>query len=570
MATYETYDASPPSSNTNEGVDPSARSEFSLGKPASGVYSSLMRQREDVWNMGRVLAELTIPSLVPPHGWRVGESLPGNNQSLGAKCVNNLAAKLTFMAFPPNQPIMKYVPIESELQGEITQDPALWGQIELSLGRLAEQHRQRFLATTLMSAYEIAMKHLLVAGNCLWKHIKLNSPTVWGLQSYVCKRASDGSPLLSIHKEEVSVETLAPDVKEMIYRETPEVQKKDLWEQEVCIYSVCRLCVEGPNPEDMCWEYWQEYNDKVIEGTQVETDYDDPPMIPLWMIPVYGQDWGLPFCFEYRGDLFSAEAIQSGINDGVAIAALSLLFVDPASRTSLRQIREARNLSAFAGKATDVTVFRSEKTADLNFVAASQVAVEKRLNAVFLVDFIIQRAGERVTAEEIKRLGAALDQALGGRYSELSQRSQRLILLRAVKLHEEENKSLPKVPSKTVQLQVITGLDAVGDNKEAQDLEEYGDVINRIFPQKAQQVLKPIGFATRLAAAKGIKPDGIVATQQEVDQQDAQQQQAAARSQLMDKATGPAVKGVMDGMLQNGLPQVPGGQQPQAPSGPDT
>lgn len=551
---------------TGDAANPQAQAgRYSLGKCASEVYDTFQKRREAVLEKGRVMADLTIPSLIPPRGWLVGDKLPGNNQSLGARCVNNLAAKLMFMAFPPNQPVMKLQPIEYKLQAEINQDPEMWGQIELSLGRLAEEHRTRLTTTTVLSAYELAMKHLIVGGNCLWKHTNIDNPTVWDVRHYICMRASDGQPLLSIHKECVSVETLAPDIKDVVYQASPEVKLKNQWEQEVDIYSVCRLVVDGSTKDAKHWEYWQEYKGKLIEGTEVETDYDDPPMIPLWFIPVYGQHWGLSFCEEYRGDLFSSEALASAVNDGAALAALSLLFVDPAGRSSLKQIREARNLSVFSGKAVDLSVFRADKGADLNAASTREETIEKRLSGIFLLDFVIQRDGERVTAEEIKRLGAALDQALGGRYSELAQRTQRPIIMRFMRLNEEENPDLPKVPQDMVRVQVITGIDALGDSKEVQDLEDVGTFISKTFPTQAQNILDGPGFATRYAAAKGVKPDGIINTQQQIDAKQQQDQQQAQRQTMMEQTAGPIADGAMKGLVQNGLPQAP--QQQQQPQG---
>jgi Autographiviridae portal protein len=550
-----TYDAPSGAGSGSVQDYPHVEGPYALGEPASACYDRLAKDREGVLTTARQMSELTIPSLVPPPGYKAGDKLPGNNQSLGARCVNTLAASLLFIAFPPNQPVVRFEAVEYEVQQEIDKDPELWAQLEVSLARLAESHRKRLVSeTTMESAYGVAMKLLIVAGNCLWKHISLNSPTVFNPCHYVCMRNARGDPLLSIHKECVSLQALAPDFRELVYAKSPELRDKPLWEQEVDIYSVCRLRQEE---DEGYWEYWQEYKGALLPGTEVATDFDNPPMYPLWMIPQWGQNWGRSYCEEYRGDLFTAEALSSAVNDGAALMALSLLFVDPSGRTSVRQIREARNLSTFSGKATDLSVFRAEKGADLAFVMKVMETVDRRLSAAFLLNFAIQREGERVTAEEIRRLGGELDKALGGLYSELSQRTQRPIMMRFIHLNEEKNPKLPKLPKGLVQVQVITGVDALGNSKEVQDLDELASAVSKYFPKDAAMILKARGWVLRYAAAKGIKPDGLIATTEEIAAQGQADQQAAMRQTLLDKATGPAVSGVMDGLAQNGMPQLP-------------
>lgn len=565
-----TYDApsGPIGTPEYEGTQPHPEGKFHLGEPAQDCYDRLAKYRWNVIETGRILSELTIPSLIPPLGWKVGDKIPGNNQSAGAHCVNTLAAALLFIAFPPNQPIMKLMPVEYEIQEEIDKDPTLYNKMEIALGRLAEAHRTRLMSgTTVLSAYSTAMKYLIVGGNALWKHTELDSPQAFPPTEYVCQRNALGEPLLSIHKETVCVAALSPEDQAIVYDNTPDLKNKTLWEQEVDIYTVCNLCYDADG--DKCWEYWQEYKGHLLPGTEVETDFDNPPMIPLWMIPVYGQNWGRSYCEEYRGDLFTAEALSSAINDGAALSALSLLFVNPAGRTSIRQIREARNLSTFPGAATDVTVFRADKSADFAFVQNVMDRVERRLGIAFLLNFAIQRNGERVTAEEIRRLGSELDKALGGMYSELAQRTQRPIMLRFIHLNEEENPKLPKLPKDgLVTVQVITGIDALGNSKEVQDLEDLAGSMAKFFPRQAADILNASGWAMRYAAAKGIKPDDIVNTPEQTDALLMKAAQSRSQASMVDHGTGPAVSGVMDGLLQNGMPNVAKPGAPPIGAGP--
>lgn len=525
------------------------RGEYTLGEPAKDVYGYLCKGREVVVETSREMAELTIPSVFPPEGYKVGEKLPGNNQSVGAQCVNTLASKLMFMAFPPGQPIAIFEPVETALQAEIDRDPQLYGRIQLALSRLEESHRKRFQLTPLATAYVGYIKLLLVSGNALWKHVKLNSPTYHRCTDYVVSRAANGHPMVTIHKEKVRVATLPEDVQDMILSHDEKLADVPEWEREATIYSVCKF--KG-NPssdnEEGSWLYWEEYEGRLIEGSEVETDYDDCPMWPGWLIPVYGDNWGRSYCEEYRGDLYTVEANSSSLNDGAALAAWALTFVTPGARTSIRQVKKAPNLSILSGNAADVTTYRTEKGADFNFVSNHLQGVVRRLGSAFLLFSAMRREGERVTKEEVERTGAELDQAMGGLYTEIAQTQQRRIIMRAINLHTEEDpNNIPAMPKDLVRVGVITGTDAMGRNRDATTLTTFARAMRETFP--TEDTLNSDDFGNRLAAALGIKPEGLVKTAEQRQAEQQQQLQMQAGMTMLDKATGPLAGKMAEAMV---------------------
>lgn len=512
--------------------------------------------------MGRKMAELTIPSVFPPDGYKSGDDLPGNNQSMGATALNTLASELMFMAFPPGQPIFRPKLNEAKLQKEIDQDPQLYARTQMALSRLEIAHREKLATTPIATAYVGYLKLKLVCGNALWRHLRLNSPTFHSPEHYVVSRSTDGEPLVTILKETVRVSTLDADIQDQVYRNEPELRENDKtpeWLREATIYSVCKLKV-GHNSGDRSWVYWQEHKGEMIPDSEVETDYDDCPMWPGWMIPVYGQSWGRSYCEEYRGDLFILEAAASGINDLAAIMAWSLIFTKPGGRTSLRQVQKARNLDILSGSAEDVTVFRSEKNADANFMLQHFEAAARRVGTAFLVQSSVMRSAERVTKEEVQRVGRQLDRAMGGLYTGIAQGSQRRIITRAVRLHEEEADYLPQMPKDVVTIDVITGLDAMGADSDATNLMEVGMAANQVFgPDTARTYMFPTDFITRFSAYKGVKPDGLVRSEEDVKKEADSQQQRAMGADMLKQAAGPTA-----GALTQGAMAMQQAQQPPA------
>jgi hypothetical protein len=533
------------------------RGEYSLGEKAQVVYDRLTGARSAVTDMARRMAELTLPFAFPPLGYMPGDDLPGNNQSVGAQCVNTLVSKLVAVALPDGQPAMKLKAVEYLMADEIRQDPERWTMVVASLKRLAIAHTEMFQAILLASAYIEYLRQLLIAGNCLWKHLKHRAPRAIRCDYYVVKRNKEGIPLLIIHKECVNVQGLSKEHLEFIKSkdESKELfaDGKAEWEQEVDIYCCQKLLADGDGEgEDaLSYAYWEEWEGHMLPGSSVETDFATPVMHAGWLVKIDEKDWSPSYCEMYRGDLYSVEAHASALNDIDAAAAFSLFFVKPGSATSIKQFREADNLAALPGDAADITMLRSDKNGDASIASTGMEAISRRLSAAFLLQSSVQRSGERVTAEEIKRMGQELDKALGGLYTQIAQGNQRTIIMRAMRLNEDANPKLWQLDKDLVKVSVITGLDALGDDLAAQDLLEWGEAMTKLFSTEGIKQLDVNGFGETLAAFKGIKVTGILKPKAQVAQEDTANQQRAVSAQLIDKATGPGIKAMAD-MAQNG------------------
>lgn len=522
--------------------------EYQLHLPLHRVYEARQGEREGVLTLGRRMAELTVPEVMPPENYRTGDNVPGNNQSIGAYCVNNLASKLMLQALPPGLPMVKFQAIEYEIQEEVQQDPDLWAKMLLAFAGLERAHRGKLATTAYAYTYVQYLKLMLIVGNGAWCHKDLAAPTFYTPADYVVRRDRNGMVRYGIVREKIAWADLDKDTREFIleHRKTSgstdtTVSPSSPDEEEVVIYTGVKRVPGGAPSVPWEWRTWQEFGGRIIPDSEVESDYETPPIRFDWLIPVPGQDWGHSYCLEYRGDLFAVEALGSGLTDGAALAAFMLLFVAPGSQTSIRQVREAKNLAFLPGRADDVSALRSEKQADLNFLASSMEAVSVRLGRAFLLQSSVQRSGERVTREEIQRLGNELDQAMGGVYAAISQSIDRPSKMRFMLLHREVNPKLPALPEHIVDVQVTSGMDAMGQTDEAASLMDVGTGIAQVFgPQGAAESLSKGNFVQRYAASKGITdPASLIKT----DAQQAEAQSAAANQaaqmDMLSKATGP-------------------------------
>lgn len=538
--------------------------DTTLGQPAEDLYQRLTAKRTGVVDIGRRIAAITIPSVFPPEEYDTShDNLEVANQSINSWLVNSLANSLMLTALPPNLPMCKHRINETALQAEIEADPEMYTELTYSLSRREEVYRNRLEETTARDSYVSWMKLGIVTGNglCLWTDI--NSPVVYNMHHYVTVRDSKGTDLCTVLKDTISLAAADEDVVEAIQRHRSESQKPSEntseWEDSATIYHVQKLVRNSKgDPEYL---YWQECEGGyAIPGTEFYSPVETPPMYPFGMITETGSDWALGYCSDYEGDLRSVEELSSAFLDGAAALAWFLTFVDPTGQTNIRDVEKADNLSVLPGRADDVTTFTSQKTADLSVVKQSVEDIARRLGMAFASEVSIQRSGERVTAEEWRRMAMALDKAMGGLYSKIAQTAQRWFILRFIHLCHQEDKRLTELPKDLVRVGVVTGLEGIGQSSDYESLLEVArDASAVLTPQVVAAEINGADFIRRLLTYRSIKTDGLVKT---ADQKNAEQQQNAAMQQqqtLLEKGAGPMAQGGMD-MIAQALQQQQGAE----------
>lgn len=532
-----------------------------LGETAEDFYNSRLPKRSGAESRARRLADLTVPSVFLPEDWQDGDDLEVTNQSTNAFCINSLSNKLMLAALPPNLPMAAYTPNEDELQEDIQQNPELWSQMVYAFSRREESHRKRLKKTKARTTYARTMRLMLSTGNGCTIWTKIDTPRTYDLNHYVTLRDAGGTPIVTVLKDAVTLAVADEDVKDAVRlaRAKQQAQSpKSEWDDEVAIYHCQKLLVGEDGSQE--WVYWQEVEGGyIVPDTEAYSPFDVPAMMPGTIILPTGADWGLPYCGDYEGDLQATENFAAALQDGAAALAWFLFFVDPTGHTNIKDVQEADTLDVLSGRADDVTTLQVPKGGDLTVVSNEFEKAARRLGYAFAVQTSIQRSGERVTAEEWKRMSQELDQAMGGLYTDLSQGYQRWFVLRFVHLHELEGKGLAPLPDGMVQVDVLTGLDSIGQSTEHSNLMEWA--------MEGQQVLGPEVFAAeingsdflrRTAANRGVKTEGLIKSSDQKASEKQQQLQQAQQQTLLDKATGPLAQAGGDLMASMA-------EQPQSP-----
>lgn len=490
-----------------------------MEQTAGGRYSALSSFREPFLQRAREAAKLTIPSLLPPANHSAHSKLPTPFQGLGARGVNNLSSKLLLALMPPNSPFFRLTVDDYTLE-QMTQQEGMRAEVEEALGKIERAVMYDIEAQAIRVSTGEGLKQLLVAGNVLLYLAPEGGMKVYRLDRYVVRRDPMGSVLEIIVQDTVSPEALPQDFLAKL-KDAPQMTKEKTLELYTRIYR------DGNE-----WRIYQEVKGERVPGTEGTYPLDKSPWLALRFTKIDGEDYGRGYVEEYYGDLRSLEALTQAIVEGSAAAAKVLFLVNPNGTTEQRTLTESPNGAVRTGNAQDVSVLQVQKFADFRIAFETIESISQRLSFAFLLNTAVQRAGERVTAEEIRYMAGELEDALGGVYSILSQEFQFPLVQRLI-LQLEKRKKIPSLPKDTVRPTITTGLEALGRGHDLNKLDAFIQGVNQTFgPEVVARYLNVGDYMTRRGTALGLDMKGLVRSEEEVQQMEQQQSQQVQMDQL--------------------------------------
>lgn len=490
-------------------------------------FDKLNQRRSSLLNRKRRCAKVTIPYLLTEDGVDENTQIETTYQGLGARAVNNLAAKLLLSLFPPNTPFYRLdvdPAIAEELKAELG-DKEFKTKIEQQL-RKVELRIIKYLETkSTRNQLFKALRLLIVTGDCLLEFPKEGGIKVFRVDKYVVVRNPAGESI-----ETVLQEMLSPE-------EVPEQHKQDQNksdEKNVELYTQAVL-------KDDKWYVKQEIFGQIVEGSEGTYPKDQGPLLPLTWSLCDNENYGRSQVEEHLGDFISLEALSKNVLECAAACAKLIFMVNPNGTTNIKDLEKVPNGGFVTGSRDDVSTLQADKFADLRIAVERCNKIEERISQAFLLHSSIQRNAERVTAEEIRYLASELEDALGGIYSTLAQELQMPMVVRVMK-QMVNNKKLVNLP-KEVQPTIITGFEALGRGHDIAKLKAFLGDLAPLGNEIIATYLKPSNYISRIAIGYGIDTDGLINTEEEV----AQMQQQNAQKQMVEKL-GPQVISAMKGM----------------------
>nr|DAN67000.1 MAG TPA: Head to tail joining protein [Caudoviricetes sp.] len=470
-------------------------------------------------------AALTIPALFLPSQPTPGAGLIGGSsggtdieqphQSIGSRCLNNLASKLLQALFPPNAAFFRLSPgskVQAELEAAGKEEDkrrvetALVGLEQLILAYI--EHKQ--IRVTISEA----LKQLIVAGNALiflqpdGRGVKL-----YRLGQYVVRRDAIGSVLELITWDSIAYSALSPQHKALV--KNPPSSGED---RAVDLYTRVYL----DHSDSGLYRTHQEIDDSIVPESIGTYPVHSSPWLPLRMVKTDGESYGRSYVEEYIGDLREAEAVSKAIGELVAIDAFTVHMVNPAGITRIKALQKAKSGDFIPGRPGDIEPYNAQKQNSIQIAMAYLKTIEERLGYAFLLNSAVQREGERVTAEEIRYAAGELEAGLGGIYSILTQELQ-LPLVRRLLAQLQSAGIIAPLPEGSVSTEITTGMEALGRSSDLMKLQHFLGLIGSL-PDLMQRI-KPEGVLESAANSLGLRAKDYIKSEEEM-QQEMEQQQA--------------------------------------------
>lgn len=494
-------------------------------------FAELERERHEYVERAHKSAVLTKPSIFPREG-QLLHQLPQNFQSVGSRGVASLSSKLQLTLFPPTLPFMRFEASESDLEALAESGGgSSREEVEEFLHSLESEANSIFDTQGWRPAVAEAFKLLVVTGNALLYDRPGGRVSTHNLHKYVVSRSAEGQLLEVILKQSISLQeaqkqlqgtSISPERLAGLQAQTEDGNQVP----GIALYTGARRLDNGN------FEYFEEIEDVRVSDAR-ELKEAKLPLIPLRFEPIYGSSYGRGYVEEYDGALLVLEKVSQALAEGSLALSKILFLVRPGSSTKPSVLR-APNGAVRSGDGEDVSTVQAEKQSDLSIALSVQQNYQTQLGHAFLLNSSIQRAGERVTAEEIRFVGQELEDVLGGVYAGLATTVQ----LPIVNYILGELRRVAEIPD-SVEVVVATGLESITRNHKAQKIERFlGSVGASLPPEELSTILKPEEIARQLATAYGLKASTLIRTDDEVAEARQEAQAQAAVAQLGGPAIG--------------------------------
>ena len=487
-----------------------------MKESAKGRYDYLQGDRSQFLDTAWDASRLTIPYLVRREETYVSGKriLPTPWQSVGAKGVNALAAKL-MLALLPTQTLFFKLQLNEANLPELVDDPSIRSEMELTFSKIERTILEDINASNDRVVVHQALKHLIVTGNALLFMSK-DGMKLYPLNRYVVDRDGNGNVTEIVTRETVSkklVEKFLPEEKPN-QPANPDTYNKDQCE----VYTHVKR-------ENNRVIWYQEIYGKAIPGSYGKAPLKSNPWLPLRFNVSDGEAYGRGRVEEFMGDLKSLEALSQAIVEGSAAAAKVVFVVSPSSTTKPQTLAKASNGAIVQGRPDDIGVVQVGKGADFATAQQQMMNYEKRLSEAFLI--LNVRDSERTTAEEVRMTQMELESQLGGLFSLLT--TEFLTPYLARKLSELQRVgAIPKIPKDLISPTIVAGVAALGRGQDVESLTNFITTLTQTLgPEAASSYINQEEFIKRLAAAQGIDVMNLVKGQEEVQQS----QQAATEAQ---------------------------------------
>jgi len=484
----------------------------------SEFYSLKLSDRKPYEDRAKLIAKLTLPYVIRSDSDSgTTEMTDSTNQSFGGRLINTLKAKMGMALLPPSTSSFRYVPNPEELLALTGDSPENIAKVYQVLSSNVSVVNAEIELQQIRSQLFDIITELLVVGSVIVEKKKTGRKgmILHKLQTFVVDLDSQGYPL-----KMVFVEKLKQLPKDVTVKE-----EKDEYDLYTMVYKDTDLDV---------WVRVQEIDGELVGNEVTYKNYQDMPYNYLGWTWMTGDAYHRPYTEDYYKDLEQLDKLAQLLTDGSIIAAKSLIFVNErGGRTRKDDVTDSVNGDVIDGVADDVTAFTLGKNFDFQVAADREAKLQKTLSQAFLMNDSVTRDAERVTAEEIMFMAKELESSsLAGIYSKLS--------LQWSKWNVNQIMLELKIKFESIEVEILTGLDALGRSQEAQKLDR---LLQRAASMEKLHWFKESEVLNRYASFESVNTVNLMKTPDEVEQEAAQQRQQAQQDAVANGAASGAASG---------------------------
>lgn len=508
-------------------------------------------------------AKLTIPSLLPEnYNVRGARILPQNFEHLGARAVLNIASKLMIALFPPSSPFFKFTANEviaqelaelDSMQQAPTESAGLKTQVEEKLSILESILMNQFERKATRSKIFEVMKLLTVTGDALVRKLPNKALKVYNLHSYVVTRDGEGQWTELLIRELCGYSTLSDTLKALVAESALGSDSSPAVVDP--LNSVVELYTVVERASEKRYRTWQELGGHRVPGSDGEYAADKVPYLVLRWNEVTDEDYGRGMVEDYLGAFRCLENNALTMDKVTRACGKLIPMVNPNGMTKVERLNRAKDGEFVYGNPEDIRFFTVDKLNDFSVINMRAQEIRAEIKAAFLMNSVVQRSGERVTAEEIRTVASELEEALGGVYSVLSQEFQlplvKLLYEEAKKEFKELGNEMDLELDKQLKVQITTGLDAIGRGNDANKLRAFIQSLKELGDPNVYSWLIQADLIKRLGLSFGIDMKGLVLSPERRQEMMAQAQRQAMLQQAVGSAT-QAIPGILEGAMGRG------------------
>lgn len=490
-------------------------------------YKAFDNRRNAKMARAREYAKLSIPGLLPAQSIGGDDPLPVPYSSMAAEGVTALSARMVSVLYPLNNVPFFELGVDDQLQAEgedTTQEDAI-------LTRIAKRAMQQLQPTNLRSALYVAQQHLQVIGDVLLFQKDNYDFQVYRLDQYVVRRTPDGEWREIIVQEWVDPEYLPEDIRH--FPHDPKKSNAGLGPDNDLEAIFTQIKWDDENKR---YNVRREFREKTFDD---DTFYEVSPYFPLRWVAVAGEDYGRSLIEDAHGDVRMLDMLGKALIDGSIMNATAFWGINPGGITEMRDFDNAVNGMSISAVQGDIFAIQAENQAQVATTLAAIQLLETRLGRRFLMESVVQPQGDRVTATQIRRIAAELEQVLGGALSIQSRDIQIPVVRRTLYKMAVDEIIPPDMAefladaNSILKLTVKAGLEVLQREAKNESLLQIAQIVSQL-PPEAQAVLIWPAWMEQFMVSFGIETVGLIKTPEmiEAERQAAMEEQRSLQAEV--------------------------------------